>query len=75
MNLDDLVLAAKGQAQPVDRTAGSFALLVTIDWPVVVLGGALIVALVWTISSADRTRRLASLIRAARNWPGSVRRK
>jgi hypothetical protein len=74
MMLDDL-LATHGLAQPVDGVPGSFAFLVTINWPAVVLGSALLVAFAWTISSADRTRRLASLIRAACSRPGSGRRK
>jgi len=37
-----------------------------VGWPTVVLGCAVIGAVMWTITSPDRARRLASLIPAAR---------
>jgi hypothetical protein len=49
-------------------------LLTTFDWPAVVLGIVLIIALMgtimWTISDPERTRHLASLIRAIRGGSG-----
>jgi hypothetical protein len=53
--------------------AGGAVCLATLGWPTVALGGALIIALMWTLSSPDRTRRLASLIRAIRGGPGRSR--
>jgi hypothetical protein len=48
--------------------AGSAAIsLATLGWPAAVLGGMLIGALMWAISSPERTRHLASLIRAVRS--------
>jgi hypothetical protein len=41
--------------------------LASVGWPAAFLGSVLIIALAWTISSADRTRHLASLIRTARS--------
>lgn len=54
---------------------GSSAYAAAIGWPTVVLGGAVIAAVMWTISRPDRTRHLASLIRAARSRPGATRKK
>jgi hypothetical protein len=47
-------------------TGGSIAFQVIIGWPAAILGGIAIFTLAWTISSADRTSRLATLIRSAR---------
>jgi hypothetical protein len=49
-------------------------LMTTLDWPAVVLGIVLIIALMgtimWTISFPERTQHLASLIRAIRGGHG-----
>jgi hypothetical protein len=47
-------------------TAEGAVLLAGLDWPAAVLGSTLVIALMWTVNSRDRTRHLASLIRAAR---------
>jgi hypothetical protein len=54
---------------------GSIACQIVIGWPAAVLGGAAIFAVMWTIGSADRTDRLASLIRSARGGPASKQKK
>ena len=55
---------------PVAASTGGAVYLVTGGWPVTVLGCVLIivliVAIMWVVSDRDRTRRLASLIRAIR---------
>jgi hypothetical protein len=43
-----------------------FTALAASGWPAAFLGSVLIIAGAWTVSSQDRTRRLANLIRAAR---------
>jgi hypothetical protein len=55
--------------------AGSIACQLLIGWPAAGLGGLAIFALMWTISSADRTDRLANLIRSARSGPTSKQKK
>jgi hypothetical protein len=45
---------------------GSIACQVVIGWPAAILGGIAILTLAWTISSADRTGRLATLIHSVR---------
>ena len=52
---------------------GSLAWTAAVSWPAAVLGGALIAAVLMTINSNERTRRLASLIRATRGRPGPAR--
>jgi hypothetical protein len=50
--------------------SGGLAWMAAVSWPAAVLGGTLIAAVLMTINSNERTRRLASLIRAARGRPG-----
>jgi hypothetical protein len=50
----------------VGAGACSAAGLASVGWPAAFLGSVVVIALAWTISSADRTRHLASLIRTAR---------
>jgi hypothetical protein len=50
----------------VGSGACGFAALAASGWPAAFLGSVLIIAGGWVVSSQDRTRRLASLIRAAR---------
>jgi hypothetical protein len=59
----------------VVASAGGSAYAAVIDWPAAVLGCAVIAAVMGAISSPDRTRRLASLIRAARSHPSEPRKK
>jgi len=40
--------------------------LAGVGWPAVSLGGIVTLAAVWVVSSPDRTRNLADLIRAVR---------
>lgn len=47
--------------------AGSAVYLAGLGWPAAVLGSVLIVAVMWTISDLNRTRHLATLIRAIRS--------
>jgi hypothetical protein len=56
-------------------SAGSAVFLADLAWPVAVLGSVLIFALMWTVSSRDRTRHLGSLIRAARGHPAPNRKR
>ena len=49
--------------------AGVFDALIAVSWPGALLGSVVTLAGAWTISSGDRTRRLASLIKSARG-PG-----
>jgi hypothetical protein len=56
-------------------TGGSIAFQVVIGWPAAVLGGIAVFALAWTISSADRASRLATLIRSARGGSESEQKK
>lgn len=55
--------------------AGTGVWLATIGWPVVVLGTMVVIAVMVTITSQDRTRRLAILIRAVRSRPALIRKK
>jgi len=50
----------------VGAGACSAAGLASVGWPAAFLGSVVVIALAWTISSADRTRHLATLIRTAR---------
>lgn len=47
-------------------TAGGAVLMAQAGWPALALGGLVIFAVMWTVSSADRTQRLVSLISAVR---------
>jgi hypothetical protein len=49
-------------------TAGGecLAWLAGIDWPAATFGDVIVAALMWTITSQDRTRRLATLVRSVR---------
>jgi DnaK suppressor protein len=53
--------------------AGGAVCLAALGWPAAVLGSMVIIALMWTVSSPDRTRHLASLIRAARGSQAPTR--
>jgi hypothetical protein len=55
--------------------AGGCVCLAVMGWPAAVLGGMALIAVMWTVNSQDRTRRLATLIRAARSRPASARRR
>lgn len=55
--------------------ADCLAWLAGIDWPAAVLGGVVVIALMWTVSNQDRTRRLATLIRAARGGRAPTRKR
>jgi hypothetical protein len=54
---------------------GSIACQVVIGWPAALLGGFAILAVMWTVGSADRTSRLATLIRSVRGEPKSPQKK
>ena len=51
----------------VGTGAGSAVCLSTMGWPATALGSVVVTAVMWTISSQERTRRLATLIRAVLN--------
>jgi hypothetical protein len=65
---------APGHVAAVTIAAGSGLCGTVIGWPVAVLGGVVVFAIMWTVSSQDRTRRLATLIHAARG-PANTRKK
>ena len=67
--------ASAGVTTLVLATGGSIAFQIAIGWPAAILGGVAIFALMWTINSADRTKRLATLIRSARGGSGSKQKK
>ncbi len=46
-----------------------------LGWPAAFLGSAVVLAVVWTVSSRDRARRLANLIRALRSSQPTNRKK
>ncbi len=53
--------------------AGSAVCLAALGWPAAILGSVAIMALMWTVSSLDRTQHLVSLIRAARGGQAPTR--
>ena len=55
--------------------AGGGVCLAAMSWPAAVLGGLAVIAVMWTVSNPDRTRRLATLIRAARGGSAPTRKK
>jgi RNA polymerase-binding transcription factor len=59
----------------VTTGAGGAVCLATLGWPAAVLGSVLIIALMWIISDPNRTRHLASLIRAVHSGPSPNRKK
>jgi hypothetical protein len=59
----------------VTVAAGSGLCGTVIGWPAAVLGGVVVFAIMWTVDSPDRTRRLATLIRAARSRPAPTRKR